>query len=164
MTALLVVDPITGRTFARFVLDEAEDEVSVVGSFNDWSPGVHPLTSQDDGTLGVLAEVRHPGDVYFRYLAVGGRWFDDPTAHRIDENGSMLLRGSARAVDAAVSGPAKADTTSAKRTTKADKKKSAKRKAKADKKSAEQKVKAGKAKAGKGAGTKARKGAGSKKG
>ncbi|WP_375502234.1 hypothetical protein [uncultured Jatrophihabitans sp.] len=107
MTALLLVDRSSGRTFAQFVLDSgtldsADDEVvSVVGSFNDWVPGVHVLAPQEDGSLVVLVEVHHPGDVHFRYLASGGRWFDDQSAHVINDYGSTLHRDAAQETDVA---------------------------------------------------------------
>ena len=99
MTAHLVVDRGSGRTFVHFALDPYHDEISVVGSFNDWVPGVHPLVRQDDGTLSVTVEVHHPGDVHFRYLGAHGQWFDDPNAHVINEHGSTLLRDAAEIID-----------------------------------------------------------------
>ena len=157
MTALLLVDRDTGRTFARFVLDDisgdADDEVSVVGSFNDWVPGVHTLTRQDDGTRSVVAEVRQPGDVHFRYLAVGGRWFDDPSAHRIDEHGSTLLRDSAQPTEVF---EAKQTGKKADKRKKAHERMTARKTKKADEK-------AGKSKADKKAGTKKRGKTGRKK-
>jgi Histone H1-like nucleoprotein HC2 len=99
MTALLLVDRLSGRTFVHFTVGDDDHEVSVVGSFNDWVPGVHPLVRQDDGSRSVLVEVQHPGDVHFRYLGSDGRWFDDPTAHVIDEYGSTLRRDAAAVTD-----------------------------------------------------------------
>jgi 1,4-alpha-glucan branching enzyme len=52
--------------------------VSVVGDFNDWTPGVHTLVKRSNGTRSVRIPVK-PGESYrFRYLAEGGVWFDDP--------------------------------------------------------------------------------------
>ncbi len=52
--------------------------VSVVGDFNDWTPGVHTLVKRSNGTRSVKVPVK-PGESYrFRYLAEGGVWFDDP--------------------------------------------------------------------------------------
>jgi len=52
--------------------------VSVVGDFNDWTPGVHTLVKRSNGTRSVRVPVK-PGESYrFRYLAEGGVWFDDP--------------------------------------------------------------------------------------
>lgn len=81
-----------GRIFVRFTLSDyyEDDFVSVVGSFNGWVPGTHVLAPAEHGVRTVTAEITHPGDVHFRYLATGGRWFDDPTADVIDEYGSTL--------------------------------------------------------------------------
>jgi 1,4-alpha-glucan branching enzyme len=52
--------------------------VSVVGDFNEWTPGVHTLVKRSNGTRSVKVPVQ-PGSSYrFRYLAEGGVWFDDP--------------------------------------------------------------------------------------
>ena len=64
-----------------FVLPKEEapaGRVSVVGDFNDWTPGVHTLVKRSNGTRSVRIPVE-PGETYrFRYLAEGGVWFDDP--------------------------------------------------------------------------------------
>jgi hypothetical protein len=96
MTAQMIIDRDSGRTFVLFAVSEAEDEyVSVVGSFNDWVPGVDVLHPRGNGTRAAFVEVEHPGDIHFRYLASGTRWFDDPTADIVNEHGSTLLRGDA---------------------------------------------------------------------
>ena len=52
--------------------------VSVVGSFNDWTPGRHHLTPRSNGRRSAVVEVP-PGTVLqFRYLGEDGLWFDDP--------------------------------------------------------------------------------------
>jgi 1,4-alpha-glucan branching enzyme len=63
--------------------------VSVVGSFNEWTPGAHEMHEDDDGTLSVTVEVPYGAEVHFRYLAEGGRWFDDSAAVA-DEEGGMI--------------------------------------------------------------------------
>ena len=70
----------SGQLRITFVLpnDEPQGQVSVVGDFNDWTPGVHTLARRSNGTRSVGVAVE-PGAAYrFRYLAEGGRWFDDP--------------------------------------------------------------------------------------
>ena len=65
-------------TFAVPV-DGAGDRVSVVGDFNDWDPVANPLARR----RGMLraSVVLDPGRRYaFRYLADGGRWFNDDEA------------------------------------------------------------------------------------
>lgn len=60
--------------------------LSVVGDFNDWDPLVTPLTRRGSAyraSVTVDAGKRH----VFRYLADGGRWFNDPQADGYQDNG-----------------------------------------------------------------------------
>jgi 1,4-alpha-glucan branching enzyme len=68
---------------------DAPDVVSVVGTFNDWTPGRHTLLPRRDGTRSVSVTLP-AGEHRFRYLATGGRWFDDHGADTIDPAGSVL--------------------------------------------------------------------------
>ena len=63
--------------------------VSVVGTFNDWTPGQHVLVPRRDGTRSISVTLP-PGEHRFRYLATGGRWFDDHGADRVDPAGCTL--------------------------------------------------------------------------
>lgn len=72
-------------TFA--IPDDGTDErISVVGDFNDWDPAATPLARRGK-TLraSVLLDAgrRHA----FRYLADGGRWFNDDEADDYQGNG-----------------------------------------------------------------------------
>jgi len=81
----------TGVT-VTFVLDDAgEGPVSVVGDFNDWTPGVHVLRKRSNGTRSVSVTLPAGQRVRFRYLAEGGRWFDDPQADAHEHDGSLLV-------------------------------------------------------------------------
>lgn len=82
----------TPRTRVTFRLPEYDPArvVSVVGSFNDWTPGRHVLVPRRDGTASVTITLG-PGQHRFRYLATGDVWFDDPDADRIDHQGGTLL-------------------------------------------------------------------------
>ncbi|MEY9875148.1 1,4-alpha-glucan branching enzyme [Streptacidiphilus sp. MAP12-33] len=71
-------------TRITFVLPADERPVSVVGDFNDWTPGAHPLAPRKDGSLAVSADLSKGQVTAFRYLADGGLWFDDPTADHHD--------------------------------------------------------------------------------
>ena len=51
--------------------------VSVVGDFNDWTPGRHRLRPLRDGSRSVTVRVPAGRPVRFRYLAPDGHWFDD---------------------------------------------------------------------------------------
>ncbi len=57
--------------------------VSVVGSFNDWTPGRHQLVDRRNGTRTVSVTLPS-GEHRFRYLATGGVWFNDNSADGID--------------------------------------------------------------------------------
>jgi len=59
--------------------DEPAGAVSVVGSFNDWNPFAHPLRRRANRTRSAAVTVPAGSTLHFRYLAEGGRWFDDET-------------------------------------------------------------------------------------
>ena len=81
------------KTRVTFTLPAAETPpdgvVSVVGSFNDWTPGRHELVPRRDGSRSVSVTLP-AGEHRFRYLATGGRWFDDHGADRVDPAGCTL--------------------------------------------------------------------------
>ena len=79
-------------TKIQFVLpdDIHEGAVSAVGSFNDWQPGVHRLVRRSNGTRSVTVAVPRGQEIRFRYLGNGGIWFDDPDAHEITHEGSVV--------------------------------------------------------------------------
>jgi len=79
-------------TKIQFVLpDDVHDgAVSAVGSFNDWQPGVHRLVRRSNGTRSVTVAVPRGQEFRFRYLGNGGIWFDDPDAHEITHEGSVV--------------------------------------------------------------------------
>jgi len=51
--------------------------VSVVGNFNDWDPFAHPLRRRANRARSAAVTVPAGSTLHFRYLAEGGRWFDD---------------------------------------------------------------------------------------
>jgi 1,4-alpha-glucan branching enzyme len=55
----------------------APDRISVVGDFNDWTPGRHQLRTLRDGCRSISIRVPGGRPIRFRYLAPGGHWFDD---------------------------------------------------------------------------------------
>lgn len=65
--------------------------VSVVGSFNAWTPGAHPLRRRSNGTASASVTVPAGTEVRFRYLGAGGRWFDDADADVITAEGGVVL-------------------------------------------------------------------------
>ncbi|WP_341358518.1 isoamylase early set domain-containing protein [Georgenia sp. M64] len=83
--------PAAGRklTFA-LPADHPAGVVSVVGTFNDWTPGAHVLKRRSNGTMSVAVTVPAGTDVHFRYLGENGTWFDDPDADRIAADGGYV--------------------------------------------------------------------------
>ncbi len=91
MTVHVSKDPTTSETTIEFSLDHLDaDEVSVVGSFNSWSPGVDPLMAGDGGRYTATVTVPSTQDVHFRYLDSNGTWFDDPDADEVTPDGCVL--------------------------------------------------------------------------
>ncbi len=71
-----------------FRLSGAEVQVgaSVLGDFNDWSPGAHPLRRRRDGTYSATVSLP-AGRVYrFRYLVDDERWLNDEQADKLVPN------------------------------------------------------------------------------
>ncbi len=58
--------------------DAPSGRVSVVGSFNGWTPGHHDLQPRANGRRSAIVEVAAGVPVRFRYLGENGHWFDDP--------------------------------------------------------------------------------------
>ena len=65
-------------------------QVSVVGDFNDWEPGAHPLELREDGMRGVSVKMPAETQMRFRYLAQGDHWFDDQDADGHDGTNGYL--------------------------------------------------------------------------
>ncbi len=57
----------------------ADERVSVVGDFNDWDPVATPLARRRE-TLRASVVLETGRRYAFRYLAEGGRWFNDDEA------------------------------------------------------------------------------------
>jgi len=75
-----------------FVLpqDEPNGQVSVVGDFNEWTPGTHVLAKRTNGTRSVSVNVPKGSSVRFRYLGEHGHWFDDPEADRREHDAGVI--------------------------------------------------------------------------
>jgi 1,4-alpha-glucan branching enzyme len=77
------------RVTFSLTADRPEGAVSVVGTFNDWTPGCHQLVQRRDGSRSVSVNLP-AGEHRFRYLATGGLWFDDHTADAVDNSGGII--------------------------------------------------------------------------
>lgn len=86
-------DPKTSARRLTFAIptDAAAGAVSVVGDFNDWTPGAHVLRRRSNGTMSAAVTVPGGATLRFRYLGENGHWFDDPDADYIDHQGSVVL-------------------------------------------------------------------------
>jgi hypothetical protein len=61
-----------------------------VGDFNGWDPFAHPLRRRSNGHRTAVVTVPAGATLHFRYLAEGGRWFDDDTAGTPGASGVAL--------------------------------------------------------------------------
>jgi hypothetical protein len=87
------LDKRTGNVRLTFVLplDAHDGAVSVVGDFNDWTPGRNVLRKRSNGTRSASLSLPPATAARFRYLGEGGRWFDDSDADGIDHEGGVVL-------------------------------------------------------------------------
>ncbi|MCX4808666.1 isoamylase early set domain-containing protein [Streptomyces sp. NBC_01214] len=79
------------RTEVTFILpaDIPPGDVSVVGDFNDWQPGVHTLTPRKDGKRAVTVELPSESAHSFRYLAAGDYWFNEESGEQDGPNSRL---------------------------------------------------------------------------
>jgi len=84
--------PGTAATKVTFVLpaDVHDGPVSVVGCFNDWTPGVDTLVKRSNGTRSVSVQLED-GVYEFRYLGAGGVWLDEPSAPARSGDNALLV-------------------------------------------------------------------------
>jgi 1,4-alpha-glucan branching enzyme len=82
----------TGEIKLTFTIpqDQPSGDVSVVGTFNDWTPGAHRLVKRANGTRSASVTVSAGETVRFRYLASDGHWFDEADADTVDSEGSVV--------------------------------------------------------------------------
>jgi 1,4-alpha-glucan branching enzyme len=81
-----------GSVRVTFALPASEPAgaVSVVGDFNGWDPFAHPLRKRSNGTRSAVVTVPPGSTLHFRYLAEGGVWFDDESAHIANSQGAAV--------------------------------------------------------------------------
>jgi hypothetical protein len=75
-----------------FAVPDDGAPVSVVGDFNDWTPGVHTLVRRSNGTRSVAVPLPD-GCFEFRYLADGGVWLDEPAAPERRGDNAVVVVG-----------------------------------------------------------------------
>lgn len=71
--------------------DHAAGRISVVGNFNDWTPGLDELLPVSETEQAVSIELPETYRAVFRYLGEFGWWFDEPDADLVDAEGSIVL-------------------------------------------------------------------------
>lgn len=69
---------------------EPAGTVSVVGDFNDWTPGVNVLAKRTNGTRSTAVTLPAGSKYRFRYLGENGHWFDDDEAERDGDAGLII--------------------------------------------------------------------------
>jgi 1,4-alpha-glucan branching enzyme len=69
----------TVRVTFALPVEQPAAAVSVVGDFNEWNPFAHPLRVRANRTRSASVTVPSGSTLRFRYLAEGGRWFNDDT-------------------------------------------------------------------------------------
>jgi 1,4-alpha-glucan branching enzyme len=82
----------TGEVKVTFALpqDQPPGPVSVVGDFNEWTPGRHVLAKRANGTRSVAVTLPAGTTARFRYLGDNGHWFDDSDADGYDRDAGVL--------------------------------------------------------------------------
>lgn len=83
--------PMRGGKKVKVTFTVAEDGMegrglAVVGDFNDWDPTATPLPPGGDVRTATII-LPAGGRYAFRYLAEGGRWFNDEAADAYQPNG-----------------------------------------------------------------------------
>jgi 1,4-alpha-glucan branching enzyme len=78
-------------TFALPQDSQPAGPVSVVGDFNDWTPGKNVLAKRTNGTRSATVTLPAGSRFRFRYLGENGHWFDDDEAERDGDAGVIDL-------------------------------------------------------------------------
>lgn len=75
----------------RLPADHPAGETSVVGNFNDWTPGALPMVPDAEGMKSATVELNSDYIAVFRYLGENDWWFDEPEADYMDAGASVVL-------------------------------------------------------------------------
>jgi hypothetical protein len=71
--------------------DFPEGPVSVLGTFNDWTPAVHALKKRAGSVRSTSVTVPAGTTLCFRYLGEHMAWFDDADASPCEHGGSITV-------------------------------------------------------------------------
>jgi len=77
------------RVKVTFVLPEDhpyEKDISVVGDFNDWTPGEHRLVRRSNQTFSANVLLPEDGRYAFRYYSDADGWIDEQEADAFESN------------------------------------------------------------------------------
>ncbi len=86
----------SGEVKVTFAVPAEVGQVSVVGDFNDWTPGRTTLRTRSNGTRSAAVVLPAGATYRFRYLAEGGRFFDDEGCDAREPNGFGETHGLLR--------------------------------------------------------------------
>lgn len=74
----------TAKPVSFFYIDGNAKNISIVGDFNDWTPGVHTMKRQMDGSWHTQVPLENGHHRYM--LQVDDQLIEDPKAHGIVRN------------------------------------------------------------------------------
>jgi 1,4-alpha-glucan branching enzyme len=63
------------------------EKVSVLGSFNNWTPGIHNMKKLKDGTFKTTIDLPVNENHSFRYLVDDSKWLTDMEADKLQASG-----------------------------------------------------------------------------
>ncbi|GAC1440853.1 MAG: isoamylase [Mycobacteriales bacterium] len=81
----------TAKVTFTLPADVPEGPVSVLGTFNEWTPGRHLLKKRAGGVRTASVTVPAGSTLCFRYLGEGTAWFDDADASPCEHGGSVSV-------------------------------------------------------------------------
>ena len=78
----------SGEVKVTFALpsDDPRLPASVLGDFNGWDPGAHPLKARSNQTHSAMVAFDTGGRYLFRYRGADGTWFNDDQADAYERN------------------------------------------------------------------------------
>jgi len=78
---MIKTKPIRGKKLVsatfKVEMDSTPETVDVVGEFNSWSPGRHPMKRRKDGSWSATVRLPRNRHFQFRYLVDGQTWITD---------------------------------------------------------------------------------------